>query len=262
MEEGRLVRAARANGRTQPLRVAIEFVRGEAVAIDGERIAGGEILQAPQSRVRAVRRRPRSLHRRHHDRPEGPHRVRSAGPDRVARRASRARGSGADQAAEPLQARGRPQVGGAGVRRASIHDPLKSDLEAFLASTQRMVNGEVVLETRGGSVDAVAVKSPHILQTAEGDLCAVGRLGRRGGRGLHPPVRHELDAVGRGQPSEGEGDDVSDVARRDAARTFERWSRSTPAIRRARSAPAASSTICARTCRVSPARRPITAPAR
>src|SRR5690606_34850605 len=29
------------------------------------------------------------------------------------------------------------------------HDPLKTDLEAFLASSQRMVNGEVVLETRG-----------------------------------------------------------------------------------------------------------------
>jgi len=44
-----------------------------------------------------------------------------------------------------------------------FHDPLKTDLEAFLASSQRMVTGEVVLETRGGRVDAVAVKSPHLL---------------------------------------------------------------------------------------------------
>src|SRR6478672_6813217 len=43
------------------------------------------------------------------------------------------------------------------------HDPLKTDLEAFLASSQRMVNGEVVLRTTGGRVDAVAVRSPHIL---------------------------------------------------------------------------------------------------
>ena len=43
------------------------------------------------------------------------------------------------------------------------HDPLKTDLEAFLVSSQRMVNGEVVLETRGGRVDAVAVRSPHLL---------------------------------------------------------------------------------------------------
>ncbi len=44
-----------------------------------------------------------------------------------------------------------------------FHDPLKTDLEAFLAASQKMVNGEVVLETRGGRVDAVAVRSPHLL---------------------------------------------------------------------------------------------------
>ena len=43
------------------------------------------------------------------------------------------------------------------------HDPLKTDLEAFLATSQSQVNGEVVLETRGGRVDAVAIRSPHIL---------------------------------------------------------------------------------------------------
>ena len=43
------------------------------------------------------------------------------------------------------------------------HDPLKTDLEAFLASSQSTVNGEVMLETRGGRVDAVAIQSPHIL---------------------------------------------------------------------------------------------------
>ena len=45
------------------------------------------------------------------------------------------------------------------------HDPLKADLEAYLASSQRMVNGEVVLRTSGGRVDAVAVRSPHILNS-------------------------------------------------------------------------------------------------
>lgn len=43
------------------------------------------------------------------------------------------------------------------------NDPLKADLEAFLASSQRCVNGEVVLQTEGGKVDAIAVRSPHIL---------------------------------------------------------------------------------------------------
>ncbi|KWS02328.1 Argininosuccinate synthase [Lysobacter capsici AZ78] len=44
-----------------------------------------------------------------------------------------------------------------------FHDPLKTDLEAFLASSQSTVNGEVVLETNGGVVNAVAISSPHIL---------------------------------------------------------------------------------------------------
>ncbi len=45
-----------------------------------------------------------------------------------------------------------------------FHDPLKADLEAFLASSQRHVNGTVTLETQGGSVQAVALDSPHILR--------------------------------------------------------------------------------------------------
>ncbi len=44
-----------------------------------------------------------------------------------------------------------------------FHDPLKTDLEAFLASSQSTVNGEVTLETNGGTVNAVAIESKHIL---------------------------------------------------------------------------------------------------
>lgn len=43
-------------------------------------------------------------------------------------------------------------------------DPLKTDLEAYLRASQDCVNGEVTLRTEGGSVTAVAVESPHILQ--------------------------------------------------------------------------------------------------
>ncbi|SRR5574343_461099 len=43
-------------------------------------------------------------------------------------------------------------------------DPLKTDLEAYLQASQACVNGEVTLRTEGGSVTAVAVESPHILQ--------------------------------------------------------------------------------------------------
>jgi argininosuccinate synthase len=44
-----------------------------------------------------------------------------------------------------------------------FHDPLKTDVEAFLASSQRTVNGTVTLRTEGGRVDAVAISSKHIL---------------------------------------------------------------------------------------------------
>ncbi|HEX7731939.1 MAG TPA: argininosuccinate synthase, partial [Rhodanobacter sp.] len=44
-----------------------------------------------------------------------------------------------------------------------FHDPVKADLEAFLVSSQSTVNGEVTLETNGGTVNAVAVESKHIL---------------------------------------------------------------------------------------------------
>ncbi len=46
-----------------------------------------------------------------------------------------------------------------------FHDPLKTDIESFLKSSQRMVNGDVVLQTSGAHVDAVAVNSPHLLQS-------------------------------------------------------------------------------------------------
>lgn len=47
-----------------------------------------------------------------------------------------------------------------------FHEPHKRDLEAYLASSQAAVSGTVTLETHGGSVLAVAVDSPNILQDA------------------------------------------------------------------------------------------------
>ncbi|MEF2156243.1 argininosuccinate synthase [Luteimonas sp. FXH3W] len=44
-----------------------------------------------------------------------------------------------------------------------FHDPLKTDLEAYLEASQAKVNGEVDLRTDGATVSAVAVRSPHIL---------------------------------------------------------------------------------------------------
>ncbi len=44
-----------------------------------------------------------------------------------------------------------------------FHDPLKTDLEAYLHSSQRSVNGEVTLEISGGRVLAVAISSEQML---------------------------------------------------------------------------------------------------
>ena len=52
------------------------------------------------------------------------------------------------------------------VYRGFFFEPLKTDLEAFLRSSQEFVNGEVTLETSGGSVLPVVVDSPHILKNA------------------------------------------------------------------------------------------------
>jgi argininosuccinate synthase len=48
-----------------------------------------------------------------------------------------------------------------------FYEPLKRDLDAFIASSQQMVNGTVTLETKGATVAAIAVDSPHILRSAK-----------------------------------------------------------------------------------------------
>jgi argininosuccinate synthase len=48
-----------------------------------------------------------------------------------------------------------------------FYEPLKDDLDAYVLSSQRCVNGEVLLQTHGGTVDAIAVRSPHLLRSAK-----------------------------------------------------------------------------------------------
>jgi len=47
-----------------------------------------------------------------------------------------------------------------------FYEPHKQDLEAYLASSQACVEGTVTLQTSGGSVLAVALDSPYLLQDA------------------------------------------------------------------------------------------------
>ncbi|HEY0178681.1 MAG TPA: argininosuccinate synthase [Dokdonella sp.] len=158
--------APRAEWPAEPLRVAIAFERGEAVAIDGERVTGGDILK-----------RLNPLFARY-----GVGRGLYTGDTTIGlkgRIVFEAPGLAALHAAHRAleeavltkqQNRFKPEVGRKWtelVYEGFYHDPLKYDLEAFLASTQRCVSGTVTLETRGGGVHAVEVRSPHLLQTAK-----------------------------------------------------------------------------------------------
>jgi argininosuccinate synthase len=148
----------------EPLRVAITFKRGEAVALDGKPVAGGEILKRlnPEFARYGV---GRGLYTG--DTTIGlKGRIVFEAPGltalHVAHRALE------ETVLTKQQNRFKPEVGRKWtelVYEGFYHDPLKYDVEAFLASTQRMVDGTVVLETRGGNVYAIEVKSPHILQT-------------------------------------------------------------------------------------------------
>ncbi len=52
------------------------------------------------------------------------------------------------------------------VYQGFFYDPLKSDLEAYITQSQSCVNGTVTLHTAGGSVQAVALESPHLLMAS------------------------------------------------------------------------------------------------
>lgn len=154
--------APRSDWPTTPLRVRIEFERGEAVALDGERLAGHAIL-AQLNTWFARYGVGRSLYTG--DTTIGlKGRIVFEAPGLtallVAHRALE------EAVASKLQNRFKPDVARKWVElvyEGFFYDPLKADVEAFLASSQRCVNGEVTLETHGGSVVAVAVDSPYVL---------------------------------------------------------------------------------------------------
>ena len=150
---------------TEALRIAIEFVEGEAVAIDGRKLAGGEVLKVLNP---ALARYGVGRNLYTGDTTIGlKGRIVFEAPGLtallVAHRALE------ETVLTKQQNRFKPDVGRKWtelVYEGFYHDPLKYDLEAFLASTQRKVTGTVVVETRGGTLYPIEVKSPHILQTA------------------------------------------------------------------------------------------------
>jgi argininosuccinate synthase len=155
--------ARRGDWPQEPLIVRLRFVQGEAVELDGNAMAGHELL-ARLNRMFAQYGVGRGMYTG--DTTIGlKGRIVYEAPGLtallVAHRALE------EAVLSKQQNRFKPDVARKWVElvyEGFFHDPLKPDLEAFLASSQAMVNGEVVLETRGGRVDAVAVRSPHILE--------------------------------------------------------------------------------------------------
>ena len=154
--------AAREDWPAEPLQVRLHFDNGVAVAIDGETMPGHKLLA-----------RLNTLFARY-----GVGRGLYTGDTTIGlkgRIVFEAPGLAAlltahraleEAVLSKAQNRFKPEIARRWVElvyEGFYHDPLKADLEAFLASSQRCVSGEVTLETHGGSVAAVALDSPHIL---------------------------------------------------------------------------------------------------
>ena len=146
----------------EPLRITLRFVGGEAVALDGEAISGAQLLAhlnglfAQYGVGRGMYTGDTTIGLKGRIVYEAPGLAALLAAHRALEEAVLSK----------QQNRFKPEVARKWVElvyEGFFHDPQKTDLEADLASSQRMVNGEVVLETRGGRVDAVAVRSPHIL---------------------------------------------------------------------------------------------------
>src|SRR5207342_2275674 len=156
----------RAEWPAQALQVRLSFVDGEAVAIDGQEIEGHKLLARlnglfPQYGVgRGIYTGDTTIGLKGRIIFEAPGLIALLTAHRALEEAVLSK----------QQNRFKPEVARKWVElvyEGFFHDPLKTDLEAFLAASQAKVNGEVVLETRGGRVDAVALRSPHLLSARE-----------------------------------------------------------------------------------------------
>ena len=146
----------------QALRVTLKFIEGEAVAIDGEALHGAQLLAklnalfAPYGVGRGMYTGDTTIGLKGRIVYEAPGLITLLAAHRALEEAVLSK----------QQNRFKPEIARKWVElvyEGFYSDPLKADLEAFLKSSQRKVNGEVVLETSGARVDAVEVRSPHIL---------------------------------------------------------------------------------------------------
>ncbi len=154
--------APRAEWPSNALDVRIGFADGEAVSLNGEKLEGAKLLAklnalfAPYGVGRGVYTGDTVIGLKGRIVYEAPGLIALLTAHRALE----------DAVLTKQQNRFKPEIARKWVElvyEGFYHDPLKTDLEAFLKSSQATVNGEVTLRTHGARVDAVAVKSPHLL---------------------------------------------------------------------------------------------------
>ncbi|MEO0974009.1 MAG: argininosuccinate synthase, partial [Pseudomonadota bacterium] len=149
-----------------PLTTELTFEEGVAVALDGEALSGAQLLATLNTRFGAygvgrglytgdtcVGLKGRIVF-------EAPGLVTLLTAHRALEEA----------VSSKLQNRFKPMVADKWVELAyegMFFDPLRADLEAYLASACATVNGRVQVSTHGGQVTATAVDSPHLLRDAD-----------------------------------------------------------------------------------------------
>ncbi len=147
----------------EPLTAKLTFEQGAPVALDGERLGGPEMLAALNERFGAygVGRQPytgdTTIGLKGRIVFEAPGLVSLVTAHRALEEAVLTK----------HQNRFKPMVADKWVElvyEGFFYEPLKADLEAYLESSQRKVNGTVTLQSWGGRVDAVKVDSAHILK--------------------------------------------------------------------------------------------------
>ena len=162
-EETYQLTARRSEWPDEPLSVELTFEAGEAVALDGERLSGPDMLAALNEKfgTYGVGRSPYTG-----DTTIGlKGRIVFEAPGLTA--LLTAHRALEEAVLTKHQNRFKPMVADKWVElvyEGFFYEPLKADLEAYLDSSQRKVDGTVTLQTHGGRVDAVAVDSEHILR--------------------------------------------------------------------------------------------------
>lgn len=150
----------------KPLEIQLGFEKGMPVTLDGARASGPDILQALNDRLAAYGV-GRGLYTG--DTTVGlKGRVAFEAPALTALHA--AHRALEEATSTRHQNRFKPVAAARWVElvyEGFFYEPLKADLEAYLESSQRAVNGNVTLQTSGGVVQAVAVDSRHILTSGK-----------------------------------------------------------------------------------------------